>query len=367
MLLKDQLQETKEIFLKSVKDGNIFLFNLLLEPLSAQLKIAEIVDSTFGGNALHWAANNSQFEILKCLIEKCPELINSKSKNGSTPIINAATQGDEKILKYLLQHNADPMIRNEDLQNAFTVAADRPDNDGLKKYMQECQQLLNKRFIEAIQNEQLEDAEEWLQKGAEIETPIRKVDSNDVRYTALFHACSIGNLKLANFLIDHQANINVVGAKNGFSPLHAAVYFDHKDIVTTLKNAKANTSARDANGKTPLAIAQDHRFTEIATILDVAEEKIITEEPKQALALSDIALDKWQKDYSNSKGQANSNSLTELQNRINQLKENAYLSNNLFTEKSLTNTKQKELNAMTTEELKENLVAKKQISPNAIY
>lgn len=233
MLDKDQIRVTSKIFLKATQDGNTFLFNALLGPLSEQIDITEIVDKAQGSNALHWAANNGCLEIVKSLAEKFPKLVNSKDYLGITPIRYATLNDHEKIVQYLQQYS----------------------------------DVLNKSFIDAIKNNQQELAAEWLDKGADIETPFQKIDT-DICESALFHTCVSGNEQLTKFLIERKANVDFIGAKTKFTPLHAAVYFGNEKIVEILINAGATLSLKDAKDRTSLDIAKERKMQRMITLLE---------------------------------------------------------------------------------------------------
>src|SRR5579863_829563 len=121
MRVAEQIKKTSEVFLKAAQEGNTFLFNTLIEPLSTQIKIGEIVDAEYGGNALHWASNNGHLEIVKPLVEKFPTLLDSLTANNSTSVLNAISEDHEEIVRYLAQQGANLLIENKNHKNAFSV------------------------------------------------------------------------------------------------------------------------------------------------------------------------------------------------------------------------------------------------------
>ena len=54
---------------------------------------------------------------------------------------------------------------------------------------------------------------------------------------------------------------------NGWTPLHFAVYYGHKEIVELLIAKGAEVNAKDKNGWTPLHLAVDGGHTETADLL----------------------------------------------------------------------------------------------------
>lgn len=249
-----QLKKTIDVFLDAVREGNTLLFEALLEPLTKKVDISELVNED-GCNPLHLAAMFGHIQLARALAEKYPKLIESTIKNGSTPIVLAMLNKQHEVFIYLMNKNANPAVTSKEGANCFTLAANLPEGHALKKHMQEYTDLLNKQFIEAVKKEQVELVEEWLVKGANIETPLSLSTDPKINNTALFYAASMGNEKLVKLLIDRKANLNVIGAKNGFTPLHAAAYFNSPAIVGLLLNAKAELK-QDVQEMTPLDIAK---------------------------------------------------------------------------------------------------------------
>ncbi|WP_165482776.1 ankyrin repeat domain-containing protein [Legionella gresilensis] len=273
MRLDDQINKSISVFIEAVKEGNVLIVDSLLDNLLKHVSMTEIVDPVYTGNPLHWAANEGQLDILKKLIAKCPQAINSTTSNGSTPLLNAVTNNHYSEMIYLLQHNASPTISNHNSENAFSAAFKKADNHPIKIYMQEYRDLLNKNFKEAILEYSWEQAEELLNKGADIETSIRNIDDK-IQHTALFHFCCIGNTEMVKKLIARKANVNIVGAKNGFSALHAAANFGYVEIVNLLLEAGANCLARDITGNTPLDIAKTRQIPQIIASLEAKSTKV---------------------------------------------------------------------------------------------
>lgn len=71
--------------------------------------------------ALHYAVFNGHQELAKFLIEQGAD-VNSRSPNGSTPLILAAREGREELTKVLLESGADTKSRNDYGDTALTMA-----------------------------------------------------------------------------------------------------------------------------------------------------------------------------------------------------------------------------------------------------
>ncbi len=69
--------------------------------------------------------------------------------------------------------------------------------------------------------------------------------------TLLIHACLYGLTRVAGFLIDAGADLNLRDHE-GFTALHAAVYGNHDEIADLLLRSGASVKAKDGYGNTPL-------------------------------------------------------------------------------------------------------------------
>ena len=71
--------------------------------------------------ALHYAVFNGHVELAKDLIARGAH-VNARSPNGSTPLMMAAREGREDMIKPLLEAGADPRSQNDWGDNALTMA-----------------------------------------------------------------------------------------------------------------------------------------------------------------------------------------------------------------------------------------------------
>ncbi|WP_419420795.1 ankyrin repeat domain-containing protein [Legionella sp. D16C41] len=339
MKIADQISDTKKIFFDAIKEGNTFLFKALLEALLKEFKIEEIIDSTFGANALHWAADNGHLEIVQFLVEKFPKLIDVTAADNATPILYAIINGHTEVVRYLVQQNACLTITAKSNKNPLTAAEEKPEGHPIRTYLKEYQNILNANFAKAITSEDHMLAATWLDKGADIETPIRYAHDDNIKYTALFHACSTGNIDLARMLIARKANLNIIGARNGFTPLHAAVLFNHQPIVQLLQNSGARF-IKDKSNQTPLELAQSRNMQHMVAILkdkyelnNVSQEK---NKPNSLTATNTATLDKLKNEFTQltSFTTVKNNTIDELQQRLNNLKPkmttSSHIANSIF-------------------------------------
>lgn len=82
-----------------------------------------------GWTPLHYAASQSQLEVMHLLLEHSA-YIDAASPNGTTPLMMAAKYGNASAVKILLEAGADPTVKNELALTALDFAhqGQRPDS-----------------------------------------------------------------------------------------------------------------------------------------------------------------------------------------------------------------------------------------------
>lgn len=97
----------------------------------------------------------------------------------------------------------------------------------------------------------------------------KKLDDEETR-KAILIAISIGNIKRLRWLIKHNLEINF--SENGVSPVVAAAEKGNSEIMQLLVYHGADLMVTNAEGKTPLQIAESLGFTRTAEIIKFALE-----------------------------------------------------------------------------------------------
>jgi ankyrin repeat protein len=90
--------------------------------------------------------------------------------------------------------------------------------------------------------------------------------------TPLFKAAYAGQLRVATFLLDHGADVNLAGGGRGkitqsWTPLFAATAEGHKAMVELLLDHGADVDSGRQDGATPLLEAVAHRYHAVAEVL----------------------------------------------------------------------------------------------------
>ncbi len=110
--------------------------------------------------------------------------------------------------------------------------------------------------------------------------PVLKAQGTDLHaqtskgITALYIACQNGHLDVVKLLIpalkEQEANLDLQCLDTGKSPLSAACYYGHAEIVIELLNAQVNIELTSHDGLTPLRDAIKNEHFDVITILIIA-------------------------------------------------------------------------------------------------
>ena len=183
-------------------------------------------DST-GTTPLMWAARHEKLALVRVLLHhKAFPYV--QDANGWTALHWACLRdSDAEILKIFLQHAGYPLVKTKNGKTAVQIA----DSTGATQLVKLLQQRLSLDFNKAVTDADVEKIQEFIAAGADV-------------------------------------NNNQHGSIQQ-TPLHAAVWINHPDIVNLLLAKGANPNAQDRNGNTPLHLAamQGDSHLEIIRIL----------------------------------------------------------------------------------------------------
>eukprot|EP01112_Ceratiomyxa_fruticulosa_P012857 TRINITY_DN3582_c0_g4_i1.p1 TRINITY_DN3582_c0_g4~~TRINITY_DN3582_c0_g4_i1.p1 ORF type:complete len:530 (-),score=111.01 TRINITY_DN3582_c0_g4_i1:977-2566(-) len=164
----------------------------------------ENIDSTFllwlnSLPPIHQAAAKGEKEAIAKLlgasgskISSTNDLVNSKSTDGSTPLLVASSVGNARIVRFLLSVGASPTARDNQGQTALHLAS-------INNHRKSAEHLLSHRITKAILNRR-----------------------DKAGFTCLHHAVVQGHKKMAKILIDHGIKV-AKPTKQGLGVLHLAI------------------------------------------------------------------------------------------------------------------------------------------------
>jgi len=166
-------------------------------------------------------------------------LVNEKTIGNQTALHIAAAEGQDKMVTWLLAHEANPLAQD---QNGKTPA----DFAKMQGHTQTQKLILD--YIQLVSDEeQAEKAGDW--------KTVRKLLAQDGRGYKILHVAAQNGL--TQVVADEIKSGEDITAQtiNGFTPLHKAVRGGSIEICQLLLDAGANVNARDIYNNTPLYYA----------------------------------------------------------------------------------------------------------------
>jgi RNA polymerase sigma factor (sigma-70 family) len=203
---------------------------------------------------------------VKELLEQDPRLLSARDPLGNTALIIAASAGHEELVELLLAsgieidiHEAAAIGRTERVRELL-----QDDPDALDSYSAEGFTPL----ALAAHFGHLETTALLLKRGANVNAVSRHVLGVTPLHAALFGR----RPEIVKLLLAHGADVRLPRAgkglpRAGWTALHYAAGHGFADLVEPLLERGAAVDARDAEGMTPLEVAQKQGHDGIAAIL----------------------------------------------------------------------------------------------------
>jgi len=179
------------------------------------------VNDLLGNNALHTAVEKGNIRVVQ-LLSAYKGLLDSKSHQGSVPLILAAMEGYSEICETLLAAGANPSATDEDGRNCVHAAV-------------KAGSVVIIRLL--LVHKQLLDAKDKL------------------GWTPLLYAAGAGNEEVFELLLKSGANPLTTISEDGFSVMHSAAGFGKTKIIKTLLVHKQLIDAKAKEGGTPFMFA----------------------------------------------------------------------------------------------------------------
>jgi len=224
-LLLDRGVEVDETALHyAIRAGGEQTFQLMLDRLRDVEAAASCLDNLLGRSA-----EEGHSTLVKLVLEKGSN-VNTRLRDGQTPLHLAVLSAHKAAAEQLLNHGADIEAKN-DTGNTPLLCAISRNYHGMSGRCEEVVQLL-------------------LDRGAATETR-----NGEQGWTALSLAAALGHVGTIQLLLHYDADIEGKGL-NDQTPLACASSVDYK-VAEVLLTAGANVEARDAIGRTPLHSAVD--------------------------------------------------------------------------------------------------------------
>ncbi|XP_073442034.1 poly [ADP-ribose] polymerase tankyrase-2 isoform X1 [Dendrobates tinctorius] len=202
---------------------------------------------------LHNACSYGHYEVAELLV-KHGAVINVADLWKFTPLHEAAAKGKYEICKLLLQHGADSTKKNRDGNTALDLVKDG-DTD--------IHDLL--RGDAALLDAAKRGCVARVKKLCTLEN-VNCRDTQGRHSTPLHLAAGYNNLEVAEYLLQHGADVNAQD-KGGLIPLHNAASYGHVDVAALLIKFNACVNATDKWAFTPLHEAAQKGRTQLCALL----------------------------------------------------------------------------------------------------
>uniref|UniRef100_A0A669PWR0 Poly [ADP-ribose] polymerase n=1 Tax=Phasianus colchicus TaxID=9054 RepID=A0A669PWR0_PHACC len=231
--------------------GDFAVFKSSLSVISGDLKLDW--NNMSGLVPLHNACSYGHYEVAELLVRHGAS-VNVADLWKFTPLHEAAAKGKYEICKLLLKHGADPTKKNRDGNTPL---------DLVKEGDTDIQDLL--RGDAALLDAAKKGCLARVQKLCTQEN-INCRDTQGRNSTPLHLAAGYNNLEVAEYLLEHGADVNAQD-KGGLIPLHNAASYGHVDIAALLIKYNTCVNATDKWAFTPLHEAAQKGRTQLCALL----------------------------------------------------------------------------------------------------
>lgn len=200
--------------------------------------------------------------------------MNPNTKDATTsPLIAAATRGDQEMVAVLVQGGALVNHKDEKGFTALLRALQKYDYDVAAVLLIRPELDVNAQgstgvtaLMSYVARQREEVVKNLLSRGADVN--LRDAEGD----TALHLAAQAGNVNVLRMLLEKGADLNARN-KMGGTPLMWAGVFGHEELAKLLLERGADASLKDNKGNTAAAWAKENKRDEIAELLEAAEKK----------------------------------------------------------------------------------------------
>ncbi len=285
--------------------GNYQMVDLLL---SAGADV-HMLDSRMGSTALHRAAQSGVVPVAKLLVRHGAFIDMRSPTNGNTPLIDASWHRKPRMVEYLLEAGANWKIKARGTLTAKSIAQKAGDDEIvqiIEDYEQRAESYRESTDIYTlIEDGDAEGVRQLIDQGLDVNQKATYRVGNALRgVTPLLYAARLGQHEIVEILLEAGANPRIVdwtmkstvlhksgytgqpdsiarlvdagaeldaqGPYNGYTALHDATWHGHADTVRALLDAGATPGLEGLDGNTPLDLAREYGYDEIAEMLKQA-------------------------------------------------------------------------------------------------
>lgn len=231
-------------------------------PEKAKEKLLKMGISYSDAGKFFEAVSNNDINVTKLFLETGLDP-NARDDDENTALIIAASKGYIEIAQFLLDHNADFLIKNNKKEDALCWAAFNGNKEIIKLLVNKGQNP-SEGLPPAFTANNAKMAATLLECGAD---PNSVIGTEYGNITMLIGAAFLGNVEMVEVLIDHGANVEdyydttalIVACQSGGQKA--------TDMANMLIAKGANIDARDIYGSTPLMYAAKSGNTVLTKLL----------------------------------------------------------------------------------------------------
>nr|XP_061809354.1 ankyrin repeat domain-containing protein 16-like [Nerophis lumbriciformis] len=283
----------------AARHGHLNILDFLIKDVGTDV---EVYNNDYK-RPLHEAASMSHLSCVSYLLQR-GAMVDSLKKADWTPLMMACTRRNLNVIRVLMEHSADPFLRNKDGWNAFHIACREgdplvvgylldvaPDVWKTKSKtgrtplhtaaMHGCEEVVNillercsyasddkdscgiTPFVDAVRNGHVSLARHLLEKHQASPTSLDTLGVQPVHQVAV-----TGQEEALCFLVrELQVDVNQRATGLELTALHYAAKEGHVSTIKALLDLGADLHARDKKGRTALHMASIGQHAEAAKTL----------------------------------------------------------------------------------------------------
>ena len=259
-----------------------------------------LLDTRMGASALHKAAQSGVVDVARLLLERGAFVDQQAPTHGHTPLIDASWHKRSAMVRFLLEHGANPNIRAHGGYDAATLlseaevlaeiretvaehrerrrqqdkaplrlAALHGDLEGVRRAVAHGADV-NERavdghtpLLDAAREGYAEVVAELLTSGADPLIVDHLMKATPAHKAAYMGHADVARLLAANGVVDLDAQ----GPYNGFTALHDAIWHGSTDAAVALVECGARQDLAGLDGRTAFQMANEYDYPELAAQL----------------------------------------------------------------------------------------------------
>ena len=206
-----------------------------------------------GETILYKACDENKLELVKYLVEKCPELLTMRDEDGQSPILVAGKSGSVELVKYLIAKQCDVLDQDDNGLSVLHYACKVGNTEVVQYIVENYQDVLTIRnkellspFIVAGFSGSVELIKYLISKECDV------LDKDNGGITVLHYASLGGNTEIVQYLVDNYPELLTMRDKDGQSPFLVAGISGSLELVKYLISMECDVMDKDNDGETVL-------------------------------------------------------------------------------------------------------------------